>query len=87
MHHVDTTARNVFRERRLREAGLITSIPPNPISRRRRASTEIVEASGQIAYMFGYGLSFISSYPLFFTYDRFAKLTGFQRLRPSCQAD
>ena len=84
MHHVDLTARNVFRERRLREAGLITNIRPNPISRRRRASTEVVEASGQIAYMFGYSLSFISSYPLFFGYDRFAKLTGFQRLRPSC---
>lgn len=87
MHHVDVTARNVFRERRLREAGLIHSILPSPISRRRSALAEAYEASGQIAYMFGYGISFLTSYPLFFGYDRIARLTGFPQISPTCSSE
>jgi len=66
MHHVDMTARYVFRERRLREAGKISRIHPSPVSRRRKAYLEAFEATGQIGYMLGYGLSFVGSYPCYY---------------------
>ena len=65
MHHVDMTARYVFRERRLRESGKIKRINPSPVSKRRKAYVEAIEATSQIGYMFGYGLSFVGSYPYY----------------------
>lgn len=70
MHHVDLTARQVFRERRLREEGKITTLKANPVSRRRSALREAWEASGQMAYMFGYGLSYFAALPAFYAISR-----------------
>ena len=73
MHHVDLTARQVFRERRLREEGKIREIKPAANSLRRSALGEAWEASGQIAYMFGYGLSYLTSFPVQYALNRLGR--------------
>lgn len=73
MHHVDLTARQVFRERRLREEGKIREIKPDPNSSRRSALREAWEASGQMAYMFGYGVSYVTSFPMQYLLNRLGR--------------
>jgi len=73
MHHVDVTARQVFRERRLREEGKIREIKPDANSCRRSALREAWEASGQMAYMFGYGLSYLTSFPVQYALNRLGR--------------
>jgi hypothetical protein len=67
MHHVDVTAKNVFRERRLRESGKTFGVRPSTDSRRRSALKETIEASGQIAYILSYGMAFAGLFPVYYS--------------------
>ena len=64
MHHVDDTARYVFKERWLRDTGRIASIPPAAEGSRNHSLNELGLAVGQTVYCVGAVVGFTVTLPV-----------------------
>lgn len=64
MHHVDDTARYVFKERWLRDTGRVASIPPATEGSRNHSLNELGLAVGQTIYCVGAVVGFTVTLPV-----------------------